>query len=497
MSAHTLAGTASTEEFRFHFVPLLPIATAVFCLSGLAFYHVELSGTGASEGLFQALLVGLYESLGFVPAFMLFLMILAWSSIWFISGSVADPAGRLGRMLLLTLSLAVLVNLQPEIGMPEAHSGIIGHFLAVRLQSIFGYTISTLLVAPLALVTLLLATDFFFYRYFETLGSQDAGAVGSARETGVETEVTETLKSLRFFDEPREKPRSVPSVSPVPEASGSVRMVASLDCKPRTVSSAKQRLILDVDEEIAWEPGGEELAVGVATAGNEARDKGSSAVADAVADEGDEPARELQVPDTDEGEGAEEGEAEPDEGDWEAEESEDDVEEEDDEAGDYEEEGDYEADPEDEDAEPDFAEDEDSAEDDPEEEDTEEEDSEEEDFDLSLDVPDEVPVLARGLAPTRLGEIGVEEQVVMFLEADEEVVGSPVDEPVVEIPHPIQVSGMLQEATELILKSGRVSATFLQRRLRVDFQQAMGLLSELKGQGLINIGEGETHGKLA
>ena len=78
-----------------------------------------------------------------------------------------------------------------------------------------------------------------------------------------------------------------------------------------------------------------------------------------------------------------------------------------------------------------------------------------------------------------------------------DAVRSTVDERVVEIPHPIQVSGMLQEATELILKSGRVSATFLQRRLRVDFQQAMVLLSELKGQGLINIGEGETHGKLA
>ena len=279
MSAHTLAGTASTEEFRFHFVPLLPIATAVFCLSGLAFYHVELSGTGASEGLFQAVLVGLYEFLGFVPAFMLFLMILSWSSIWFISGSIADPVGRLGRMLLLTLSLAVLVNLKPEFGTPEAHSGIIGHFLAVRLQSIFGYTLSTLLVAPLALVTLLLATDFFFYRYFETLGTQDAGAAGPAPEGGVETEVTETLKSLRFFDEPREELRAVPSVSPVPESSGSVGMVASLGAKARTVSPGRQRLILDVEEEIPWEPGGEELAVGVASVGNEAGDGGSSGVA--------------------------------------------------------------------------------------------------------------------------------------------------------------------------------------------------------------------------
>ncbi len=250
MSVQTLVGPTSHEGFKFDIVPLLPIALSVFCLSGLAFYHVELSGTGVSSGVFQALVVGLYRILGFVPSFMLFLLVLSWSSIWFITGSLAEPVARLGRLLLLTLALAVLVNLQPEMGPAASHSGVIGHFLASRLESIFVYTLSTLLVAPLALVSLLLATDFFFYRYFETLGESQTPESVRTRELGVEHEATEALKTLRFSAPPSLEPETGPVHGVMPEP---VDLVVAEEA-PAPVSRGGRRVVLDVDEEIPWEP---------------------------------------------------------------------------------------------------------------------------------------------------------------------------------------------------------------------------------------------------
>ena len=56
---------------------------AVFFLSALCYYHVQMPGA-AADGFMQSLVVGLYRFLGFVPAFMFSLMVLIWSSVWFI-----------------------------------------------------------------------------------------------------------------------------------------------------------------------------------------------------------------------------------------------------------------------------------------------------------------------------------------------------------------------------------------------------------------------------
>ena len=65
------------------------------------------------------------------------------------------------------------------------------------------------------------------------------------------------------------------------------------------------------------------------------------------------------------------------------------------------------------------------------------------------------------------------------------------------IPRPSGEPGLVEDAAELVLNSGRVSASFLQRRLRVDFDGAMQLLRALRVRGVIRIGDNETHGSLA
>ena len=77
--------------------PLVPIALAGFFLSALSYYHVQMLDAGA-DGLLQALVVGAYRFLGFVPGFMLCLMVLVWGSIWFLTGELARPWNRALRV---------------------------------------------------------------------------------------------------------------------------------------------------------------------------------------------------------------------------------------------------------------------------------------------------------------------------------------------------------------------------------------------------------------
>ncbi|MHC4899711.1 MAG: DNA translocase FtsK 4TM domain-containing protein, partial [Planctomycetota bacterium] len=203
MGAQPASLTAQSRPRLSWALPLLPLALSVFLLSGLAYYHIGVRDSGAAvHGLFQGLVVLVYDLLGFVPSFMLCLLLLVWSSIWFISGELQRPWGRLARILTFGLSLALVVNLSPETAAANHHGGLIGSFLATRLISVFGYGASTLLASAVALASVLLATDFFFFRYFDSLSRQSHGLppqpVRKPLETGVEAEVVEKLRTLSF-----------------------------------------------------------------------------------------------------------------------------------------------------------------------------------------------------------------------------------------------------------------------------------------------------------
>src|SRR5262245_51464678 len=195
--------------------PLVPFAIATFALSALVSYHLRADGAPESRTLLQWGIIGIYQFVGFVPSFLFFLLVLSWSSIWFFTGKLERPGALLLRLLGLTLALAIWVNLRADAGEALPHSGALGAWIGGRMVGALGTVLSTLLVAPLTLVSLLLATDYFFISYFEGLGSSRAAATDGARtEFGVEQEVTEEFKSLsRTFAPPRGATAVRPSVS--------------------------------------------------------------------------------------------------------------------------------------------------------------------------------------------------------------------------------------------------------------------------------------------
>ena len=99
------------------------------------------------------------------------------------------------RSLGLTLALSIWVNLQPEGAEPSPAAGQLGSWLGGRMLSLLGHFFSVVLVAPLTLGALLLATDFFFYRFFEGMHAR-LDQLGPQPGEGVETQVTEHLKGL-------------------------------------------------------------------------------------------------------------------------------------------------------------------------------------------------------------------------------------------------------------------------------------------------------------
>src|SRR5262245_62156665 len=156
--------------------PLVPFAIATFALSALVSYHLRADGAPDSRTLLQWGIIGLYQFVGFVPSFLFFLLVLSWSSIWFFTGRLDRPGPLLLRLLGLTLALAIWVNLRADAGEAPPHAGALGAWIGTRMVSALGVVLSTLLVAPLTLVSLLLATDYFFISYFVGLGSSRAAS---------------------------------------------------------------------------------------------------------------------------------------------------------------------------------------------------------------------------------------------------------------------------------------------------------------------------------
>src|SRR5262245_54675622 len=234
MTVNTLGSKATEGGSRAAWLwPLVPVAVAAFSLSALVAYHVRADGRLGERSLPQAAIIGLYEFLGFVPSFLFFLLVLAWSTIWLVTGKLERPGTRVVRLLGLTLALAIWVNLRADTGEPLPHSGALGTWIGGRMVSALGTVLSTLLVAPLTLVSLLLATDYFFISYFEGLGNRGGDERGRAArrtaeapEAGVEIDVTEHFKGLSALLAPERRPRAP---APAADARAAVEAPADAD----------------------------------------------------------------------------------------------------------------------------------------------------------------------------------------------------------------------------------------------------------------------------
>lgn len=542
MTVHSLGGDLSERRPRsaVWLLPLLPVALAVFALSALVYYHVRQDAMGDARSALQVAIVGIYRSIGFVPSFLFFLLALTWGSIWFLTGKVEQPVKRLVRLLVLTLALAIWVNLRSEAAAPVAGTGAVGAWIAGRMMGVFGYILSTLVVAPVALGALLLATDFFFYRYFEELGaartSRPRTAAGLAAEHGVEPAVSEHLKGLAA--EQALTRGGAATVEPAPAESAPQAghrpwtEQAAIDESARRWRGARAPLrepaaagdaeaAADVVEEGGEEPddrgiGALEADALAAASAAAQDDAGADAEGDQTADEAASEWRAARAWDTDEASEADAGphpvaadEAEAGSLD--------------DHAGD------------------DAADDADAA------------DGADQDADgmaaagaaaadgwdvdpaASADGPieaDDAPAAmvaedavaatdadrdAEGedgpLAAASAAEVGSGFEVAAAAEAEAEAdaeadADEAATEPVVQIPR-AETPGrqrrlfqaeideaLVAEATELVTRTRRASATHLQRQLRIDYDQAMGLLSTLAERGVVEIAAGATQGRV-
>jgi ribosomal protein S25 len=186
----------------------LPIGASVFCLSALIYYHVQYEVVQVRSAM-QVVVAAIYQAIGFAPAVMFFLLLLTWSSIWFVTGRLERPLVRTGRLLAMAVMLGVFLNLGDGGVSAAVHKGAVGAWFAGCLVAAIGYYPSIVLVWAVTFASLLLATDFFFSDSFEKL------RLRPRPESGVETAVTDHLRGLAGTPAAEPLPRVVP---PSPDA---------------------------------------------------------------------------------------------------------------------------------------------------------------------------------------------------------------------------------------------------------------------------------------
>ncbi|MEC9048078.1 MAG: hypothetical protein VYA51_08690, partial [Planctomycetota bacterium] len=169
--------------------PFLVGGLSLFSISALFYYHfhrLELEPTSFLQQLFA----GLYDTFGWAPLVVFFLLVFAWSTIWFVTGVLERPGSRLTRLLVMAVMLGLFLNLGDGGVAQEPHKGAFGAWLASRLVAAVGYLPSLVLVWFTTFASLLLATDWFFSEWFERLRPAPSSDVG------VEGEVTDHLRAL-------------------------------------------------------------------------------------------------------------------------------------------------------------------------------------------------------------------------------------------------------------------------------------------------------------
>lgn len=484
--------------------PLLPIGAAVFCLSALIYFHVQYEVVQVRSAM-QVLVAAIYQSIGFAPAVMFFLLLLTWSSIWFVSGRLERPLMRVGRLLAMAVMLGVFLNLGDGGVSSAVHKGAVGAWFAGCLVAAIGYYPSIVLVWAVTFASLLLATDFFFSDSFEKLRQR------GRPESGVETAVTDHLRGLGALAPIAEPvPRHAPSaehglpaaVAAAPELDFLREMQAdeSADDEPeftprrrRSYYERRQRDLdaTDLDiEPAAAEVDALDVAAGAewapaAAAPAEPQGLDAEAVAAAaaaeqedeidVADEIDEGARDLVAT------------AEAD--------AEEDLGEPIDEAADQP-------------PGPSFV----AIEDDP----------------VAVESASDSRELPTGVSASPEPEPIAEPEPELVAETEPEPEPEPDPEPVVAIPRPDHAprerptapavrrqerpseapvrqqklfaaevdEGLVQEAVELVSGQSRVTAALLQRRLRIDYQLAMDLMTQLGARGVVELEADASQGRV-
>ena len=132
--------------------PFCSGGVALFCISSLLYFHFNRREI-AVESFLQEAIAGIYNILGLAPSVVFFLMVLAWSSIWLVTGILERPLQRLVRLLVMALMVGVFLNLGSAGDPSVTHTGSLGGWIAGRLVIGIGYVFSIVLVGPIFTIT--------------------------------------------------------------------------------------------------------------------------------------------------------------------------------------------------------------------------------------------------------------------------------------------------------------------------------------------------------
>lgn len=195
--------------------PFLPMAIAAFFLSSLLYYHTHYASMAVRTPL-QVLVAEVYRIFGLAPSFLFFLLVGTWSSIWLYTGQLERPWSRLGRLSAMAVLLGVFLNLGDGGVAPAVQKGALGAWIAGQLVGVLPYFLCLVFVLLATIASMLLATDFFFSEGFDRLLRSRQAVL--ADEAGVESAVTDHLRTLGALPKPAAR-ESAPAPSPAPAAS--------------------------------------------------------------------------------------------------------------------------------------------------------------------------------------------------------------------------------------------------------------------------------------
>jgi len=224
---------------------ILPAGVSVTSMASLSYYHIQrMQGPVMPKSLLQHWYIALYESVGFAPALLFFLLVTVWSVLWFATGRLERPIGRLGRLIAMAVLLGVALNLGAGSVAPGPQKGELGAWLGSVLVGMVGYYPSLLLVWAATLGALLLATDFFFADSFERLWRARSSA---ADEAGVEAGVTEHLRQLGSALRPTSAATADEAVSRPAEPLPSSASFAAAVAAAAAAAEAQERQSLEAE----------------------------------------------------------------------------------------------------------------------------------------------------------------------------------------------------------------------------------------------------------
>lgn len=154
---------------------LVLIAFGIAFGVALARLHWTFGGQASADGLSQGFVLRLYEGFGFAASFYFFLLVTAWGLLAFFGCSVRSALRRLAIAIVFVAAFAAMSDLL------GGNGGDFGAWVAQRLHSGIGVVPAFLILGSMSVMSLLLATDWFFYSQFRSMKAASAARRTNAR----------------------------------------------------------------------------------------------------------------------------------------------------------------------------------------------------------------------------------------------------------------------------------------------------------------------------